>query len=247
MEYWSVKNNLGDTLTPVICQWMLDRNGIKPDKKINGTKHLLTLGSVLGQGGQFDATVWGSGIHTFDSCVVVARRSKYRKFDIRSVRGPITRKALLAAQYDCPAVYGDPAILMPLMFSPDNVEKRYDFSVVLHYLQQNQVCGSCHQINVLTSDYHYFINEICASRKIISSSLHGIILAESYGVPAIFLCEGMENEMMKFYDWYYSTGRMSVKVASSIQEALEMEPMPLPDLSDLRDQIMNAFPYDLWD
>ena len=53
-----------------------------------------------------------------------------------------------------------------------------------------------HYIDVKTSDYRKFITEICQSKLIISSSLHGIILAESYGIPAIFLNEGVEK---KFY------------------------------------------------
>lgn len=247
IEYWKREENLGDMLAPVICQWMLERKGIATDKKINKTRHLLTLGSILGTKGQFDATVWGSGVHTMKSCAAVFRRSHYRKFDVRSVRGPLTRSALLAAKYDCPAIYGDPAILLPLIFPCSGVEKKYDTSLVLHHSQQSASYHDIHEITILTSDYHYFINEICASNRIISSSLHGIILAESYGIPAVFVCQGVENEIMKFYDWYFSTGRMNVKVAQSLEEALEMEPMPLPDLTNMRKQLMDVFPYDLWE
>ena len=52
---------------------------------------------------------------------------------------------------------------------------------------------------------------------------------------------------MKYYDWYFSTGRMCVKIARTMEEAIEMEPMSLPDLTGLREKLMAAFPYDLWE
>lgn len=79
-----------------------------------------------------------------------------------------------------------------------------------------------------------------------SSSLHGIILAESYGVPSVFLRQGMEEEMLKYYDWYFATGRYEVRSATSLAEAKETEPMKLPELEELREGLLQSFPYDLW-
>ena len=81
---------------------------------------------------------------------------------------------------------------------------------------------------------------------VISSSLHGIILAESYGIPAIFLGQNMEYEIIKFYDWYYSTGRKNVVIANSLDDALQMTPMALPQLEEMQKNLMMAFPNDLW-
>jgi pyruvyltransferase len=101
-------------------------------------------------------------------------------------------------------------------------------------------------IDIRTDDYRKFIDELCSCEKIISSSLHGIILAEAYGIPAVFLGEKRDSEMFKYYDWYISTGRKIVRYASSLDEAIKMEPMELPDLTAMQETIMNAFPYDLW-
>ena len=75
----------------------------------------------------------------------------------------------------------------------------------------------------------------------------GIILAETYGVPAVFLNEGVADQTLKFLDWYYSTGRTNIKMASSIQEALNIQPMNLPDLTEMRENIIDTFPKDLWE
>ena len=103
-----------------------------------------------------------------------------------------------------------------------------------------------HFIDPKTSDYKYFIDEIVKSKRVISSSLHGIILAEAYGIPTVFLNWGLDDQPIKFRDWYMSTGRETV-FANSMEEAVEAEPMPLPDLSGIQDAIMKTFPYDLWE
>ena len=77
--------------------------------------------------------------------------------------------------------------------------------------------------------------------------MHGIILAETYGIPAIFLNQGISDQSMKFLDWYYSTGRTNIKMASSVSEALKMKPMELPDLSKMQEELIRVFPYDLWE
>ncbi|MEM5597618.1 hypothetical protein AAHB53_17350 [Niallia circulans] len=59
----------------VIYDWMLDYYGLDKEQKVNGTKHLLTVGSLIGMGG-FDATVWGSGIHSVSSMEAVVKQKK---------------------------------------------------------------------------------------------------------------------------------------------------------------------------
>lgn len=245
LEYFDSEVNLGDTLSPVICRWMLDKASIAHDKKILRTRHFMALGSILGGNGFFDAVVWGSGIKSFDQISALAKRKFFQKLDIRCVRGPLTREALQACGYKCPEKYGDPGILMPLIYNP-KIEKTHQIGVILHFKQKIDLLPDMKNINIRTDDYRQFIDELISCDKIISSSLHGIILAEAYGIPAVFLGEGRDSEMFKYYDWYYSTGRKNVKVAHSLDEAMQMLPMALPDLSSLQQIILDEFPYDLW-
>lgn len=108
------------------------------------------------------------------------------------------------------------------------------------------ISSECLSLDIRTKDYQRFIDSLCKLEKVFLSSLRGIILAESYGIPAIFLCKDREVEMLKYYDWYYSTGRKNVKMANTIKEALSMEPMELPNLSLMRERLIEVFPYDLW-
>ena len=245
LEYFDTEVNLGDTLSPVICRWMLERASVPYGKKIRRTRHLMALGSILGGDGFFDAIVWGSGIKSFDQIAALSKRRYFQKLDIRCVRGPLTREALSACGYQCPEAYGDPGILMPLIYKPE-VKKIHRVGVILHFKQNYDLPTDMKSINIRTDDYRQFIDELLSCEKIVSSSLHGIILAEAYGIPAVFLGEGRDLEMFKYYDWYYSTGRKNVKAAYSLEEAVKMPPMALPELLPLQQVLLEAFPYDLW-
>ena len=82
---------------------------------------------------------------------------------------------------------------------------------------------------------------------VISGSLHGIILAEAYGVPVIFLRDREPDKDFKYNDYYASTNRDNYKYASSVEEAFTMQPETLPDnMCDLQRGLIESFPYDLW-
>ena len=246
LEWFNDKVNLGDYLSVVVCNYMLSKKDLSFDISVKHTKHLMAVGSVLGGRGDFDAVVWGSGVMSFSNVRGLVLRSFYQKLDVRAVRGPITRDALIQCKIKCPEVYGDPAVLMPLFYTP-NISKTYDTAVIMHFNSpETEKDPSLHYLDIKTRDYQSFIDNLCSAQKVISSTLHGIILAESYGIPAVFLSENREREMMKYYDWYYSTGRSTVSVSKTLDEAMQAEPMPLPDLSAMRKALMDSFPYDLW-
>ena len=200
--------------------------------------HFYAIGSII-DGGYQDATVWGSGL--------LRGKNKYwwsnlRKLDIRAVRGPLTRQALLSNGFTCPEVYGDPAILLPMFYQPSDMTKRYAYRVVPH-----MVYGTEYP-NVLTphtDDWKGFIDGIVQSELVISSSLHGIILAEAYGIPTILLNDHNMN-LFKYRDYYTSTGRETFPVAASVEEALSLVPSPPPDFTSLRKGLLDSFPIDLW-
>ena len=80
-----------------------------------------------------------------------------------------------------------------------------------------------------------------------SSSLHGIILAESYGIPAVFF-RGVSSVVdFKYKDYYASTRRYDVPMAGSLAEAFGTSPPKLPDLNKLQKGLIDSFPYDLWE
>lgn len=247
LEYWNKKINLGDALALIIYKWILTQHNIKNINSKDEITHLMTVGSILSMG-NFDSTVWGSGILSLSALNEIYIKSKYRKFDIRAVRGPITKTILTNAGYHVPDIFGDPGILMSLIYKPDILEQTIPYVVIPHYTEIDYYTSLGYRcLDIRTTDYKKFIDNLLKCKLIISSSLHGIILSETYGIPAILLHSDNNNiDLLKYYDYYFSTGRKSVKVASTVEEALDMTPMKLPELSKMQKDLLDSFPYDLF-
>lgn len=138
---------------------------------------------------------------------------------------------------------------MPLFYHPIK-EKKYDCLVIPQFINEKSfrnVHPKERMISMNTDDYKYVIDEIVSSKIVYTSSLHGIILAEAYGIPAVFYRSLPKYKDFKYYDYYYSTGRNDIHIAESFEEALTMKPLPLPDLTKMRQDLLDSFPYDLWD
>lgn len=241
LHWWKLqgdKQNVGDMLSPVVVDFLFRKKNVNVSGPTRRTSHLYAIGSII-DGGYQNATVWGSGLLRDKDGYWW---SKLRKLDIRVVRGPLTRQALLRNGYSCPEVYGDPAILMPLFYQPTDSAKKYQYRVVPHMAYGTQYHNV---LSPYTDDWRSFIDEIVQSERIISSSLHGVILAEAYGVPAILLNDHDMN-LFKYRDYYASTGRTEIPMARTMEEALRMTPPALPDLSALREDLLGSFPSDLW-
>lgn len=248
--YYDEVCNVGDLLSPVIVRWMKERLEIR-DESTERTS-FLAVGSILAASFfNGNGVIWGTGTHYIEDGVKIAQQTiggSERKLDIRAVRGPITRRILEFSGYPCPHIYGDPAILMPRIYERKPHQEKGKITLIRHITNKQIHCpGNLNIISTKTNDYQKFIDEICSSEKVISSSLHGIILAESYGIPAIFFQDGRQDELLKFYDWYYSTGRLDVKIAYTAAEAVEMMPMALPDLHEMADRLLTAFPKDIFE
>lgn len=244
--------NLGDTLALPIINFLLSKKGIKIDKPISSKRHLFTVGSGGLRSFQ-DTTIWGTGI-MYDGLKGFWFEkywdANHRHLDIRAVRGPLTRDVFLKLGHKCPEIYGDPGILMPLIYQPKDVEKTHDYMVIPQYTSENEVRKYIPGemiISMNTNDYKSVIDKIVSCKKIYSSSLHGIILAEAYGVPAVFF-RGIHPVIdFKYKDYYASTGRYDVPMAGSLAEAFSFEAPKLPDLTKLQRNLIDAFPYDLWE
>lgn len=246
--------NLGDYFGVIVVNWMLDRKVLSLDDYVEKKKHLLTVGSGAVKSYQ-NMTIWGSGVEREIPQRIrrFFQKSWYRKLDIRAVRGPMSRAYLMKLGHKCPEVYGDPAILMPLIYSDltgGGKGKKYDISIIPQLVTEQGIREKYPDANIIsmnTNDYKSVIDQIVQSKLIISSSLHGVILADSYGVPSVWY-RGLGKDIdFKYKDYYASTGRTIENVPTSVEEAMKCEPLPLPDLKPLQEGLLNSFPYDLWD
>lgn len=201
---WFPGPNWGDALNPVLVRMLAG----KPVKltQAHYCDQYLAIGSILGNA-HSRTTVWGSGFIRDGEMVPQEPKA------IHAVRGPLTRAALIGAGIDCPEVYGDPALLLPLFYDPET-PKLYEIGIIPHYvdksnpwiLAQSNLPG-VHIIDV-EGDTWEFIRTVKACRIILSSSLHGLICADAYGVPNawIKLSNGVVGGDFKFRDYRLSIG-----------------------------------------
>lgn len=244
--------NLGDELGKIVIDWMLAnyKGGvITRDSWVRKKKFFVSVGSAVLSSYQ-DATFWGTGVmYEYSAYRAFFHRRWFRKLDFRAVRGPLSREYVMKLGHMCPEIYGDPAILMPMIYQPA-VEKQHDYAIIPQYVTEGNVRQNYPDnfiISMNTNDFKTVIDQIASCKKIITSSLHGIILAEAYGVPAVWYRGLVEKVNFKYKDYYYSTGRHDIPMLTTIEEALAAEPLPIPDLSTLQQGLMKSFPYDLWE
>jgi len=242
LYYWKrgVEDNVGDLVSSIVVRKIVDSLALDFEARTPATRRLFAVGSILEQAVQ-DATVWGSGLRH----AVVAPHGV--DLDIRAVRGPLTRDALLHAGHACPAIYGDPAILLPRFYRPTPQPVR-PFLVIPHFFREQELLERypANTISTITSDWQGFIDAIAGAELVISGSLHGIILAEAYGVPAILLGSAMDRDRFKYDDYYHGTGRTSYDVARTVDQALELGGQTLPALERCQEDLLRVFPADLW-
>lgn len=213
LTFYNHNSNWGDALNLVLVKHISGRKAVAAQDVYNFRKRPVysVIGSILGNT-SLAVEVWGSGFIASDRTFQTAPNRIY------AVRGPLTRNLVLKQGLSCPTVYGDPALLYPRYYAPA-VRKEYDVGIVAHYMDQdspllNRVASkpSVLIIDVL-SGVREFVDQLCSCRHIASSSLHGLIAADAYGIPFtwISLSNRLIGKDFKFRDYFLSTGRHDVE------------------------------------
>ena len=194
--WWMKKgNNFGDILSPKIFEHFCIPYNYTSEKNAN----TICIGSIAGRA-KNNVTVLGSGI--MRNKVKLNPKAKW-KF----VRGPYTRKKVLRSGSNCPDIHGDPALLLPLLVNES--EKEYKIGIVPHFVDYDDIkkeYPNYHVINLVNSDPLSVAKEITKCEKIISTSLHGIVCAHAFHIPAAWVkySNRLNGDDIKFYDHYES-------------------------------------------
>ncbi len=142
--------------------------------------------------------VWGAGAMLDDSEIVWRQRPIYH-----AVRGKLTASRLGEV---APSVLGDPGILAPLLLDREPAPDT-PVALVPHFVDE-------HEIQALDLPRHWkivhtdrdavdTIRAIAGSELVISSSLHGLITADAFGIPCIWarsVNDLYKRSLFKFHD-----------------------------------------------
>ena len=198
------KPNWGDELNKTLVSYL---SGGEVQYGTRVDKHYLCIGSILRLANE-NSVVWGSGF-------IKENEEAAGEGLFLAVRGPLSRNKLLDQGFSCPQIYGDPALLLPRFYNPP-ITKKYKLGIIPHYIDQDNEWldqfkdnPNVNIINILNPNVLEFVDEIKKCDVILSSSLHGIICGDAYGIPSywIKLSDKVIGEGFKFRDYFLSVKR----------------------------------------
>lgn len=241
--------NFGDWIGPYLFKYLAH---IDPVHRNPSNKSLSTVFITVGSCARWfceDSIVWGSGVIEHDEVFWRPRR-------VCAVRGRFTRKRMLELGYDCPEVYGDPAVLLPDFYDPE-LAKQYKLGVVPHYCNFSEAkarfegCDLINVIDVRTQDVESIVREIKKCDMILSSSLHGLILANAYSIPGaqVEFTSKLGGDGVKFLDYFsaYNITPPEPLVVEGPVDASALESFinsyPQPDPTQLKQGLYDSCPF----
>ena len=226
--------NLGDALSPVMTA-LIAGKPVSRAPFLAESPRLVAVGTI-GQnihGGA--AWFWGTGCSHRRNMRAGVRRFSAGSDTVRHVaatRGPISA-ALLGGGRLPTDVFCDPVWLLPRFYDP-GLPKTHELGVILHLSELRDRDVECHPypefraldipselqgvvrlINTVSEcsaeGLRQNLDEILSCKRIVSTSLHGLVFAESYGIPCLYFPKfgpaGPDEDDLDFF------GRVDLRIA----------------------------------
>ncbi len=198
--WWRGNFNLGDLVTPHLVR----HYGYFPIPSSPQEARLAAAGSILEQLPlDYDGVIMGSGF------IGAGPQRFFPKAHILAVRGKLTRARLGRGDE---VALGDPGLLTSLVF-PERKRKKYRLGIVPHYIDHHkpvyaQLMSGLDGRTLLIDIMDYpqkVVGLIDQCEYVISSTLHGLIVADSLGIPNAWISSnGITGGRFKFDDYYSS-------------------------------------------
>lgn len=205
--YYHDINNFGDQLTPYLLEKILGNRVrlVRSDR----FARILGVGSIL----HFSSPksyIWGGGLIAEKS--INLTRMNLKK--IIALRGSLTKKVIEnASGISLNCILGDPGVLLPIFYNP-RVDKVWKIGIVPHYVDLSIVLameGAGKNENVVVIDVRDDVEsvaaKICSCDIIVSSSLHGLVLSDAYGIPNVWVAfsQSIIGGDFKYRDYFSTT------------------------------------------
>ena len=201
---WWPHKNWGDNLNPWLINKLSGGKLVEFCEASDKRPKYACVGSIMNRVLNENVTVWGSGM--------LARNEPFdHNATFLAVRGPLTREVILERGGQCPPIYGDPALLVPSLYYPAEHKKKFNVGFIPHYIDQGlfDIDNPLYTVIDITLPIKQFVDRVLECDVILSSTLHGIICAHSYGVPAqwIKMSDNLAGDGIKFKDYFLSVGQ----------------------------------------
>lgn len=202
--------------------------------------------------------VWGSGF-----CAKQKKKKEqfYREIEVYAVRGLLTRNRLeKLLQKDLKeVVIGDPGLFAADLIKNEKIEKKFKVGIIPHYIDKNEETLKNIQLEDavvldVCEDGKECIRNIAKCEVIISSSLHGLIVADSLGIPnaRIILSDKIDGGDYKYNDYYSVYGmeehmkydlRNEIIDENIIKAIKENYSINQEKVQEIKNNLMEVFPY----
>lgn len=220
--YWSKSEhgNWGDDLNPILCEKISG----KPSRFSSGedSEKYMCIGSILSKADS-RTEVWGAGFMQKDERIRSVPSRVY------ALRGPLSARRLNTLGVATPDVYGDPALLISKYapeFARNDSDRRFRVGVIPHYVDQGNPLLSyyrqdpaCTVIDIRDGIWNV-IEQVNNCEIVYSSSLHGLVCADAYGIPNVWVefSSNVSGSGFKFRDYFLGAER-TVPTPHSIKGA----------------------------
>lgn len=248
--YWRSPDviNFGDELTPDIMVKIFKKKVIRVEAE---GADLFAVGSIIevaNQPRKKKAYVWGSGFISAGECI------DNPNLIYKAVRGIKTRSRLSKKYQEIPL--GDPGLLSNLVYK-ESRNKNNMIGIVPHFVDED---NTLLEIAKKRRDYRVIsvrdspsevARQITECKLILSSSLHGLIVADSFGIPNIHvqLSDAVYGNNYKFEDYYSATNREYVSLSKNkLYDKVEIDKVvnsykPIENLHEIQGKLINSFPF----
>lgn len=267
--YYAKVNNMGDNLNSAIIERCFNYNVKRTSvlyAKVSG------IGSCLGEFTYGDnikrnieksifgiicpkVYIWGTGFISYPK-----KEEKFYKKNINfcAVRGELTKKRvenIIGKKLEIPTA--DAGILASYLLN-DSPEKEYDVGIIAHFREKDDIRFKQLQEKFEKSlfidvqdDPISVTKKIAKCKTILSSSLHGLIIADSLNIPNlhIVVTDKLLGDGFKFDDYYSAYGLehefidLNKDSIDCIDEIMEKYKITKRMIDKKKEEMLECFPY----
>jgi hypothetical protein len=242
--------NLGDALSAVLVGAIAGLKVTRRNFDDTGER-LVSVGTIGHAQRHGTVHLWGTALdpkrNAFDAALGRFAVPPDTRFVVHAVRGRYTAAYLREQGIAVPEAYGDPVWFLPRLVATPEVEKRWDLGVIVHiteleaplpdaaviaayrrYRIAPSLADSVRIINTYTgpglADLMAKVDEIRACRRIASTSFHGLVIPEAFGIPCVWfsmhagesLIADIDDEEVamdhRVRDWYSGTSKRRLPI-----------------------------------
>ncbi|MBZ5987869.1 polysaccharide pyruvyl transferase family protein [Leuconostoc gasicomitatum] len=253
--YWSGVPNFGDRLMPLIINHFFPKLEIQfvslDNAELIGVGSLLTFFDgwrfrhLLYDGKKNARIFWGSGMLNPEENI------KIPNSQIISVRGKLSQELM---KLDSEITLGDPGLLLSSVIPKGTTSS--EILIIPHFQDYNNKKlekfkrDNRFEIIDVRNKPEDIIKKISSATLVLSSSLHGLIIADSYNVPNMLYNISGKTNFFKYDDYYSATNRQKIVVDDSfnlLDESILYNFTkcyhPIENLEQIKENIVRSFPF----